>query len=246
MGRRAGKLSAQLDAVEYLRSVKSLLDIPYKELSGVLGIPESVLSRYFTGDMLPSPETARKILTRLSEEYSLTNIVRKLVKLEGDYVDLRNVLGNPYFLKLYGIRVGSYFSDLGVSKVVTAATDGIPLAVAAATRLNSQIVIAKQYREPNINYLETSIVAGQPPRVVSLYLPRGDISRRDKVLIVDDILRTGRTLNALLDMIGSTGAQVVGLSILVAFKAPKLEGEVVDVVLNLSESDRVLSPSPTY
>jgi len=236
MGRRASRLGVQLDAVEYLRSVKLLLDMPYRELSEVLKMPESVLSRYFTGSMLPSRKTAEWMLSRLFEEYSLTKIVRRLVKFEGDYIDLRNLLGNPHFLKLYGIRVGAYFSNRGVSKVVTAATDGIPLAVAAATRLNSQLVIAKQYREPNVKYLETSIVAGQPPRVISLYLPKDDISKKDRVLVVDDILRTGRTLNALLKMIGSVGAQIVGLSILVAFRSPRLEGGIVDVVLNLSES----------
>jgi len=44
----------------------------------LLDLPESVLSRYVTGDMLPSVETAQEILARLEGAYLIASETRAI------------------------------------------------------------------------------------------------------------------------------------------------------------------------
>jgi adenine phosphoribosyltransferase len=105
--------------------------------------------------------------------------------------------------------------------VLTAAADGIPLAVTAASRFEASLVVAKQYREPGVeNYEYTYLREGRP---VTLHIPATQIKRGAKVFIVDDIARTGKTLKALVGLCNKAGAQVVGASILVARRDLNLE-----------------------
>jgi Adenine/guanine phosphoribosyltransferases and related PRPP-binding proteins len=226
--KRIEGLRAQLDAVGYLKSVKKLLGITYRDLSLLLGLPESVLSRYVTGDMLPSVETAREILKRLEESYPIAAVVKAKVKTYDGYVDM-SFVNLPEFWRLYEIYLARRFPNLDVDVVLTAAADGIPLAVAAASRLEATLVVAKQYREPGVeNYEYTYLREGRP---VTLYIPATQIRRGDKVFIVDDIARTGKTLKALIGLSNKAGAQVVGASILVARRDLNLEaGFPVDVL----------------
>lgn len=132
--KRIEGLKIQLDAIAYLKSVKKLLNITYKDLSQILDISESVLSRYATGDMLPSTETAREILAKLEEKYPLSVVVRAMFKTFDTYIDM-SFVNLPEFLRLYEIYLTRKFGEVGVNRVLTAAVDGIPLAVVAALHL---------------------------------------------------------------------------------------------------------------
>lgn len=218
----------QLDAVSYLRSVKKLLGVTYRDLSPLLDLPESVLSRYVTGDMLPSVETAQEILAKLSSAYPIEAVVKAKIRLYDSYVDM-SFVNLPEFWRLYEIYLSRRFPGLEVEVVLTAAADGIPLAVAAASRLEAALVVAKQYREPGVeNYEFTYLREGRP---VTLYIPSAYVKRGDRVFIVDDIARTGKTLKALAGLCDKAGARVVGASVLVARQGFNIDvGFPVDVV----------------
>jgi len=211
--KRVEGLRVQLDAVAYLKSIKKLLGVTYRELSALLDIPESVLSRYATGDMLPSVATAEEMLARLEKAYPVPEVVRAKVKVYETYVDM-SFAYIPEFWQLYEVYLARRFAGVEVDKVLTAAVDGIPLAVAAASRFEAPLVVAKTYKEPGVeNYEYTYLREGRP---ATLYVPSPLLRRRDKVLIVDDIARTGRTLKALAELASKAGAVVVGASVLVA------------------------------
>ncbi|MFP3303491.1 MAG: phosphoribosyltransferase family protein, partial [Caldivirga sp.] len=83
-------------------------------------------------------------------------------------------------------------------------------------------------------------MADSPPRKVSLYIPRLLLTKEDSVIIVDDIVRSGRTVDALLSIIRQAGASLVGVSILVAasrdvVKAVKnrINGATLDVIYTI-------------
>ncbi|MEM1662856.1 MAG: phosphoribosyltransferase family protein [Pyrobaculum sp.] len=211
--KRIEGLKIQLDAIAYLKSVKKLLNITYKDLSQILDISESVLSRYATGDMLPSTETAREILAKLEEKYPLSVVVRVMYKTFDTYIDM-SFVNLPEFLRLYEIYLTRKFGEVGVNRVLTAAVDGIPLAVVAALHFNATLVVAKPYREPGVdNYEFTYLREGRP---VTLYVPVDQIKKGDSVFIVDDIARSGKTLRALVGLCSKAGARIVGASVLVA------------------------------
>ena len=239
-GRRLAKVDEQLEAVELINSAKSIYNLSYRELSQILDIPESLLCRYANGDLLPSLDTVNVIKERLKPILDLTEVLRRNVTIKDGFIDLNNVLFNPYILKLYQRRVKDSFSDLPINKVLTAATDGIPLSVMASYALNARLAIAKQYKDvASEDFYEVSYIVDSPPRRVSLYLPRHLLERGDEVLIVDDIVRTGRTLNALIELVNSAGARLVGVSVLISMSNSwinKLRDRNVrvDVILDLS------------
>ncbi|MGC9050297.1 phosphoribosyltransferase family protein [Pyrobaculum sp.] len=226
--KRIEGVRTQLDAVGYLKSVKGLLGVTYRELSAVLDIPESVLSRYVTGDMLPSVETAGEILAKLRERYPITEVVKAKFRMYDTYVDM-SFVNTPDFWRLYEIYLTWRFPDVEVDVVLTAAADGIPLAVAAASRFEASLVVAKTYREPGVeNYEYTYLREGRP---VTLYVPAAQLRRGDAVFIVDDIARTGKTLRALAGLAAKAGARVVGASVLVARSGLNIDlGFPVDVL----------------
>ncbi|ADN51328.1 phosphoribosyltransferase family protein [Vulcanisaeta distributa] len=240
-GRRLAKVDEQLEAVELINSAKSIYNLSYRELSQVLNIPESLLCRYANGDLLPSLDTVNIIKERLRPMLDLTEVLRRNVIIKDGFIDLNNVLFNPYILKLYQRRVKDVFSDLPINKVLTAATDGIPLSVMASYALNARLAIAKQYKDvASEDFYEVSYIVDSPPRRVSLYLPRHLLERGDEVLIVDDIVRTGRTLNALIELVNNAGARLVGVSVLISMSKAwidKLRNKDirVDVILDLSD-----------
>lgn len=212
---RLEKVRIQLDGVSVLRSIKRLLGLTYKELSSLLGLPESVLSRYYTGDMLPSVETANEIVEKLFAEYPLDKILSKILRIYETYVDLTATY-DPDLWALYSIYISRKFGGLEIDKVLTAAVDGIPLAVAVAQRFGVPLVIAKQYKEPGTRSLEVSYIKGN--RVVSLYVPYGQLAKGNSVLIIDDVVRTGKTIRALADLVGIAGGKVAAAAALLAFK----------------------------
>lgn len=239
-GRRLAKVDEQLEAVEMINFAKSLYNLSYRELSQVLGIPESLLCRYANGDLLPSLGTVSMIKERLKPMLDLTEVLKRNVVIKDGFIDLNNVLFNPYILKLYQRRVKEVFSNIPINKVLTAATDGIPLSVMASYALNARLAIAKQYKDiASEEFYEASYIVDSPPRRVSLYLPRHLLERNDDVLIVDDIVRTGRTLNALIELINNAGARLVGVSVLISMSKSWIDklrdrNVRIDVILDLS------------
>ncbi len=193
---------------------------------------------------MPSLDTVNIIKEKLKPMLDLTEVLRRNVIIKDGFIDLNNVLFNPYILKLYQRRVKDAFSDLPINKVLTAATDGIPpLSVMASYALNARLAIAKQYKDvASEDFYEVSYIVDSPPRRVSLYLPRHLLERGgDEVLIVDDIVRTGRTLNALIELVNNAGgARLVGVSVLISMSkawVDKLRSKDirVDVILDLSD-----------
>jgi adenine/guanine phosphoribosyltransferase-like PRPP-binding protein len=216
-GRRLGKVNIQLNAVTMLRVTRSLYRLSYRELSGVLGIPESLICRYTNGDLLPSRETALSIISKLSPMLDLGEVVRRLVRVSDGYVDLSGILFNPHVLRLFYRRIEEKFSGLGITRVLTAATDGIPLSVMAAYALDAELAVAKQYKDLAFEeFYEVNYIVDSPPRRASLYLPTNLLGRGDNVLVVDDIVRSGRTLDALASLVDMARARLVGICVLIS------------------------------
>jgi adenine/guanine phosphoribosyltransferase-like PRPP-binding protein len=129
---------------------------------------------------------------------------------EGLY-DLSQILQDQRILRTIGLYTSLLFSGSAVEKVLTVATDGVPLAVHVATELGAQLVIAKPVKDPvYTDFVEERIVRS-PPVVEYIYLPKRIIRRSERVLIVDDFVRSGKTVEALLRFVERFGAEPVGI-----------------------------------
>jgi adenine/guanine phosphoribosyltransferase-like PRPP-binding protein len=49
----------------------------------------------------------------------------------------------------------------------------------------------------------------------SLYVPKAAIKKKDSVLIIDDVVRTGETVQALVDLVRNQRADIAGIYVLV-------------------------------
>lgn len=211
----------QLLAVESLRALRKFMS--GKEVlklldSGGLRITAVDLSRYVTGAVLPRTSRALKMLELLAESNVLGEVLRRaLVMDERGVVNVARIAFDINILRLAAARAYVEFSHLSVDKVLTAAVNGIPLAVTIADALETELCVARQEADASAtSYVEVRYFAPDPPRYAHLYLPSFMLKKDDKVLIVDDLLRSGRTLRALSEIAAIKGAEVLAIFSLIA------------------------------
>jgi len=209
-------LKTQIRAVEFLRLTKS--DCSYQELMQLTGIPITVLNRYVKGHILPNPERALAILEKLEKGYDVTrHIMDKLAFDKGGFLDNTKIVGDTLLLRFIANHVVQKLAGRRVSKVLTVAVDGIPLAVHIADSFGVPFLYAKKDKEIGVsNFLEETYTVSRAGIQVSLYVPRGSVDKRDSVLITDDVVRSGEQLKALVNLVKKSGAEISAVFVLIA------------------------------
>ena len=175
----------------------------YKELSERLDLSPPILSRYMRGHVLPSYGRARELYERLIDIMGMRRVLERQIEFdERGYFDNSVITSDISWIRLAANYAIHKFAGKRVTKVLTAATDGIPLATMIANLLDVNLVVAKKCREVGIkSFIEEIFIPGDSAIMVSLFLPKGAIKRRDSVLIVDDVVRTGDTIRALVSLV---------------------------------------------
>lgn len=134
--------------------------------------------------------------------------------LPGGYVYLSDLLGRPDILRAAGRLITSQYVDTEIDAVMTAATKGIPLAQSVADQLNVPFVIvqddAKVTEGPmvSVNYL-----TGSSKRVEKMALSRRSLKPGAKVLIVDDFMKAGGTIQGMQTLVHEFDGDVVGTAV---------------------------------
>lgn len=202
-------LKLRLNAIELLGLLKKKYD--YKTLSEMLELPPSVLSRYVKGRVLPNKSRSERIISLFSEKILTEMIKSKITRTEEGFYDLYEVVKDIGLQKLIGKVAFNEFSYVTVNKLLTVAADGIPIAVEIANEFNVELIIAKQRRDLSVrDSLEEKIIR-TPPIIEYLYIPRRAIKRGENVLIVDDLIRSGKTVVTLARLTERAGGNIVGV-----------------------------------
>ncbi|WP_297419650.1 phosphoribosyltransferase family protein [Thermococcus sp.] len=212
----------KLRLVRVLRLLKKTYT--YEELSRVTGLPITVLNRYVRGKVLPSSERTKELLNLLLPYIDIEEEVKKRIKFdEYGFFDNMPVLSDTSLMSLIAEEVAGKYLDKNVDKVLTAATDGISLGVHVARELGVDVVYAKKKKEVGVEkFYEVSYVPSASGSVTTLYLPQWALRKGEGVLIVDDVIRSGETQGALLEMCRQAGARSVGMFFLISV------GDIVD------------------
>lgn len=202
--------------IELLKTAKK--HYTYRELSNRIKLPVTVLSRYVKGHVLPSSSRARELRKILEKIVGLEEELRKRIKFDDmGYFNNTSIISDTGLLHQAAQHVFNRFAGRRITKVLTAAVDGIPLATITSEALGVDLAIAKTTKEVGVrNFYEENYVPGDSAVVMSLYLPRGLIRRSESVLIVDDIVKTGETQRALVNLVDRCRAEVAGIFILVS------------------------------
>jgi adenine phosphoribosyltransferase len=202
-------VKTRISSVELLATLKKTYS--YRELSSILGLSAPILSRYVRGHVLPSASRSEKFIATFREKL-LRKMVNDLVKVspDGSY-DINAVVSNVGLLRQIAKVVYSEFSLVNVDKVLTMEIDGVPLAVEVAGEFNVNVAIAREERELGVeDHLEQKVVYG-PSSVKYLFIPRSALKKGERVLIVDDLVRSGITIEALTNLAEKARAKIVGV-----------------------------------
>ena len=202
--------------IELLKTAKK--HYTYRELANRTKLPVTVLSRYVKGHVLPSSSRARRLWQTLEKIVGLEEELRKRIKFDDHgYFDNTSIISDIALLQQAAQYIFYRFAGRRITKVLTAAVDGIPLATIISEALGVNLIIAKNSKEVGVrNFYEESYIPGDSAMIMSLYIPRGIIRRGDSVLIVDDVVKSGETHRALVNLVNKCRAEAAGIFALVA------------------------------
>ena len=122
--------------------------------------------------------------------------------LPGDYVYLSDLIGRPDILRRVGRLIATQYVDQDVDVIMTVETKGIPIAQSAAMYLNKPFVIVRNSSHitegptVSVNY-----VSGSVKRIKKMELSRRTLSAGANVVVVDDFMKGGGTLNGMKSLI---------------------------------------------
>ena len=218
MSTHAEELKLRLMTIELLRTAKYKRNITYRELSSKTGLPVTVLSRYAKGHVLPNTARAKQLWKVLMKLVGLERELRNRIKFnEEGYFDNTEIIGDFNILQQAANHALANFAGKRVTKVLTAAVDGIPLASMVASALGVNLVIAKRNKEVGVKaFLEETYALRDSGVTMTLYVPKDAVKRRDSVLIVDDMIKTGETQAALVNLVRKAKAEISGIFSLIA------------------------------
>ena len=212
----AEDLKLRLMTIELLRTAKK--QYTYRKLSEKTGLPITVLSRYAKGHVLPNVARARQLWRTLNKMVGLEVELHRLIEFNKDgYFDNTKIIGDYNILRQAAHFALATFAGKRVTKVLTAAVDGIPLATMVASNMGINLVIAKRGKEVGVPaFIEETYVLSDSGVTDTLYVPRDIIRKRDSVLIVDDTIKTGETQMALVNLVRKAKAETSGIFSLIA------------------------------
>ncbi|MFC5648885.1 pur operon repressor [Paenibacillus solisilvae] len=164
-----------------------------------------------------------KYTPKMSKAEALMNmnhICRQLEQpervLPGGYLYMTDMLGMPGLLADVGRMFATAFAAADVDVIMTVETKGIPLAYATAACLNLPVVIVRRDNKVtegsavSINY-----VSGSNKRIQTMSLARRALKEQARVLIIDDFMKAGGTIQGMMDLLFEFNAKVAGVGVFV-------------------------------
>jgi adenine phosphoribosyltransferase len=153
--------------------------------------------------------------TRSTYPVDIANVHRELPLFEikpGLKIAILNILGDTELVEACARELGKKLSQLSYDVLVTAEAKSIPLAHAlSVVTCKPYVILRKSYKPYMGNALQAetlSITTGQPQ---TLYLDEKDreLMKSKKVIILDDVISTGSTLQGMRLLLQKAGAEVV-------------------------------------
>lgn len=122
--------------------------------------------------------------------------------LPGNYIHVADILEDPITLNNIAKLISSRYQNQDIDNVMTIETKGIGLAVAVARYLNvPYTVVRRESSDGEGSTLSVNYVSGSLQTVKKMELSKRSLKPGSNVLIVDDFLRNGGTINGLLTML---------------------------------------------
>ena len=127
-------------------------------------------------------------------------------------IAILNILGDTELVQACARQLGKQLNDLSFDVLVTAEAKSIPLAYALALEMKKPYVILRKTYKPYMGdalRAETLSITTGEPQILVLDEKDRQLLKGRKVLIVDDVISTGSTLQGMRMVIEKAGATVV-------------------------------------
>jgi xanthine phosphoribosyltransferase len=124
---------------------------------------------------------------------------------------------DPALMNEAGKEFARLFAQVGATKILTAEISGIAPAVATGLHLGLPVVYARKHKPITMpdQVLLTLAPSHTKGRMVELIVSPEYLAGGEKVLIIDDFLATGATIEGLARLAQIAGAAIVGIGTLI-------------------------------
>jgi len=212
--RKIEEVKIKLFAIEILSLLKK--EYSYEKISSFIELPVPVLSRYVNGHVLPNLKRSEGIIDLFKKKYLVDIVSRKIVFNENGIFDHSRLLYDSNLMDKIAKLVLREFGHVKVNKVLTTGTSGVPLASHVGKIFNTNAVISKSKKEIGVeSFIEVKKVYNSGAYSY-LYIPKNSIKKGERILIIDDVLRTGSTVNAMIDICEKSKAEVSGMFFIIS------------------------------
>lgn len=134
--------------------------------------------------------------------------------LPGGYIYSSDLLSTPQILKNVGRIIANSFRHEQIDAVMTVATKGVPLANAVANVLNVPFVIVRRdLKITEGSTVSVNYVSGSSDRIEKMFLSKRSLPAGSRVLIVDDFLKNGGTINGMISLLAEFDSSLVGVAV---------------------------------
>lgn len=140
---------------------------------------------------------------------------------------------DPVLMSSIGEEFARRFSSLNPTRILTAESSGIAPALATAMLLKVPLVFARKKKPITMAQRDFRESAKSHTKggVVDLVVSSEYLSESDRVIILDDFLSTANTINALVRLVNSSGAQLLAIGAVIekSFEGGRSALEKIDV-----------------
>ncbi|WP_303972528.1 pur operon repressor [Streptococcus merionis] len=156
-----------------------------------------------------SDQEARKVVEELCVRMAESDRI-----LPGGYIYLSDLLSTPTILRQIGRIIAKAFKDQKIDAVMTVATKGVPLANAVADVLNVPFVIVRRdLKITEGSTVSVNYASGSSGRIEKMFLSKRSLKPGSRVLIVDDFLKGGGTINGMISLLSEFDSTLAGVAI---------------------------------
>lgn len=137
--------------------------------------------------------------------------------LPGNYIYLSDLLQDSHTLQQAALIISQSYRHHKIDAVMTIETQGVGLAAAVARYLNvDYVVVRRDSNQTSGPTISVNYVSGSHHTVKKMELTKSSLSAGSKVLIVDDFIRHGGTVQGLMSLIEEFECEYAGTCVFAA------------------------------
>ncbi|WP_438348314.1 pur operon repressor [Paenibacillus sp. FA6] len=156
--------------------------------------------------------------------------------LPGGYLYMSDLLGEPSLMNEAGKIFATAFAEKEIDCVMTVETKGIPLAYATGAQLNLPVVLVRRdHQVTEGSAVSINYVSGSHKSIHTMSLSRRALKNKSKVLIVDDFMKAGGTIQGMVDLLAEFDAEVAGVGVLVESGAIETEERLLHDYVSIAK-----------